>query len=355
MKYIIGIETSCDDTAVGFFDILQKKVSLNIVHNQNSAHAEFGGIVPEIAGRKQLQNITLIMNKLKKLSKLNVDEINFFCVTTEPGLIGSLLVGVNFTRTLAWAFDKPVIGINHLDGHIFSPLIENSQLTFPYLCLLISGGNTILCEVKSIYEVNILGKTRDDAVGETFDKVAKMLGLQYPGGPKVEYLAKKWNGSLFNLPVPLKKTKDISFSYSGLKTAVRILAQQEGVLRTEQPLLELSQLEKLDKNKREKIMKICSSFQTAVAESLYIKCKEAIKNSQLKKLSIVGGSACNNFIFNYLKKKLEPEEVQIYRPSLPYCLDNGAMIAYVGYLYFKADKKILEKKSIAVKIANIIK
>ena len=231
MKYILGIESTCDDTGLGAVDSQTGEIIYNKIVPQTTLHSRFGGVVPEIASRGHLKNLFPLIDEFfappkstsPKTTKqeITVQEIDLLSVSCKPGLIGSLLIGTSFTNALAWAWDKKIVGVDHLVAHLLSPLINNQGLSFPYLCFLISGGHSMAVLVKEIGDYQLLGKTQDDALGEAFDKTAKILGLCYPGGPLIEKIASLWVGELLQLPIPLKKHAGYNFSYSGLKTATK--------------------------------------------------------------------------------------------------------------------------------------
>ena len=230
MGYILGIESTCDDSGLGVVNSQTGEIIYNKVVSQTNLHSKFGGVVPEIASRGHLKNLPPLIDEFIASQKstspkttkqeITVQEIDILSVSCKPGLIGSLLIGTSFTNALAWAWDKKIVGVDHLEAHLLSPLINNRELSFPYLCFLISGGHSMAVLVKEIGDYQLLGKTQDDALGEAFDKTAKILGLCYPGGPLIEKIASLWDGELLQLPIPLKKHAGYNFSYSGLKTAI---------------------------------------------------------------------------------------------------------------------------------------
>ncbi len=306
--YILGIETSCDETAVAIINE-QKKIYANVIYSQIKEHKIFGGVVPEIASRKHIEKIKIITEKAFEDAGLKPKDIDTIAVTQGPGLIGSLLVGVNFAKALAYALNKKLFFVNHIEGHILSVLIEQ-DIRFPFISLVASGGHTNLFKVESIGKYTLLGKTLDDAAGEAFDKVAKMLDLGYPGGPIVEKLSKNGNENAINFPKAFIEKENYNFSFSGLKTAVRNY---------------------LIKNKNFKIEDVCASFQKAVADVFIFKIKESIENFNIERICFSGGVACNSYIRNRIKEFCKKEGVEFYFPSPIFCTDNAVMIALAGY------------------------
>ena len=312
---VLGIETSCDETSVAIVDA-NKQILTNLVLSQTDEHKAYGGVVPEIAARSHILHLKPLINAAFQETKLSINDIDAIAVTAGPGLIGGLIVGLMFGKGLALAANKPLIAVNHLEGHALTARLVN-DLTFPYLLLLISGGHCQILEVLGVGDYRMLGSTLDDAAGEAFDKVAKMLGLGCPGGPIIEQLAKQGNVKAFQLPLPLAKQNNCDFSFSGLKTAVkRIIDSQE----------------KIDEKF---IQDICASFQYAVAQILCIKLEKAFtiysaKHATDKKLIIAGGVAANNYLNNKFKKLAEENDFALFVPPIKLCTDNAAMIAWAG-------------------------
>jgi len=320
---ILAIETSCDETAVS---IIQENgndkplILSNVVSSQIEVHKEFGGVVPELAARSHIEKIDLIAKKAIEESKIKIEEIDAVAATAGPGLIVCLSVGLNFGKTIALSINKPFIAVNHLEGHALSPKI-NKKINYPYLLLLISGGHTQFLEVNGVNKYRRLGTTIDDALGEAFDKTAKLLGIEYPGGPKIEKWAKKGNENYFKLPKPIIKRGGCNLSFAGLKTAV---------LRTSKKL----------KNQKEKYH-LAASFQKVINEILYEKTKvamyEFLKNKKNKKnvFVIAGGVASNLSIRENLSKLAEEKNFISIFPPINLCSDNAAMIAWAGIERFK--------------------
>lgn len=307
MKDIItlGIESSCDETSVAIVKN-GREVWSNVINTQIPIHTQFGGVVPEIASRKHIENISNVTREALKEANVTFDDIDIIACTYGPGLVGALLVGVSYAKALSYALKKPLVGVNHIEGHIAANYITNKNLEPPFLCLIVSGGHTNLVHIKSYKEFEILGKTRDDAIGEAFDKVARVIGLGYPGGPKVDKLAKEGNADIV---LPKTKFENLDFSFSGIKTAVINLHHKTP-----------------DINKAN----LCASFEKTVTEELLENTIKAAKDLNINKIALAGGVSANSFIrasFEQLKSK----GYEVYYPDLKLCTDNAAMIACGGY------------------------
>lgn len=323
---ILGIETSCDETSIAVYDTRHGMLS-NVTFSQTDMHKLFGGVVPEIASRAQIEKITPIAFEALEKAQLSLDDISAIAVTNRPGLPGSLLVGVCFAKALAYATGKKLIGINHLEGHAFSSCIEN-DVPFPHLCITASGGHTSLYLMHGFGNYEVLGQTADDAAGEAFDKVAKLLGLAYPGGPLIEKLARtvKFH-DFFNYPRHALHSLD--FSFSGLKTAVLYDLVKRGAydLRTK-TLLDTSE---------ELKQKVASSLLVCIADTFTGKISTALKKyPHVKAVTFVGGVACNRYIRERITALCAAHELPFFAPTPQYCTDNGGMIAFVGA--YKAQK-----------------
>ena len=310
---ILGIETSCDDTGIALIKCNQQKecqILSNVISSQIEVHAPFGGVVPNLAARAHLENIKPTLEEA--LEQANNPKIDLIAVTKEPGLLPCLLVGINFAKALAYNWSMPIIEINHIKGHIYANWLNNSNIEFPILCLVVSGGHTQLVLMKNHKDFKILGETRDDAAGEAFDKVAKLLGLGYPGGPMVSQKALKGNVSAFDLPRPMIKNKDYDFSFSGLKTAVFYKVK--------------SKKEKLSKKY---INDMSASFQQAVIDVLINKTIKAANEFNVKTIILSGGVAANLELRKQIKEKIKKDlsNVNFQMPEIKLCTDNGAMIA----------------------------
>ncbi len=312
--YILAIESSCDETSMA---IVKNGCFIDsfTVLTQMDTHAEYGGVVPEIASRMHTENITLVLEETMKKSKITLEEVDAIAVTYAPGLLGSLLVGVEFAKTLAFVYKKPLIAVNHTIGHIYANAIEN-KLTFPLLALAVSGGHTDLILMEDDYKFKILGSTLDDAIGECFDKVARVLDLKYPGGPNVEKLALEGKPT-YSLPKPVNDNT-YNFSFSGLKSAIINLVHNERQRGNE--------IRKAD---------LACSFQTVAFDELARKVELALKNIEVKELIIAGGVAASNNLRDEIKKVADKYNVNLNIPNKKYCTDNAAMIGAAAYPLFK--------------------
>jgi len=318
---ILAIETSCDDTSIALIECNQGicHILSNIVSSQIEIHAPYGGIVPNLAARAHLKNLEPCLGQALKDAKN--PEIDLIATTIGPGLIPSLLVGANFAKALAYKWNKPIIGINHIEGHIYANWIINSKIDFPALCLIVSGGHTQLILMKDHGKYELLGQTRDDAAGEAFDKVAKLLGLGYPGGPIISQKAKSGDNKGFNLPRPMINSNDFDFSFSGLKTAVLYQVKKQKGKLSEQYISDMS-----------------ASFQQAAIDVLVSKTLKAAKEYQSKTVMLSGGVAANLELRKQLKESIEKQtKAKFLMPEIEFCTDNGAMIAMAAF-FRKSDK-----------------
>lgn len=308
-SYIMAIESSCDETACA---IVQggRKVIANTVASQIKTHEQYGGVIPEIAAREHLESINVVIDKTFIDANLKPDDISAFAGTVGPGLVGCLLVGLNATKTLALVHDKPFIGVNHLNAHVSANFID-TDLEPPFIALLVSGGHTQLIDVKSYSDLEIIGETIDDAVGEAYDKVARLIGLPYPGGPKLDKMAHEGNPNAFKLPEA--KVGEFDFSFSGLKTAT-------------------SRLVKSFDGKDLPLADICASFQECVSETLIKKVKHALEVKGYKQVVIAGGVAANSEIRRKIFE-LEKDGYRVNAPIMKYCTDNASMVASSAYFF----------------------
>ena len=310
---ILGIETSCDETSLAIYESAQenKKSSIldSVVSSQIKIHSHFGGVVPEIASRNHIIKLEPLLKELLDKSGISIKEIDLIGVTNRPGLIGALFTGLAFAKALGYALKKPVIGINHLLGHTLSAELIYEELYPPYFSLIISGGHTHLFFVDSCYNFSLIAKTVDDALGEAFDKVSKMLNLGYPGGPIIEKLASHGNSTTIPMPIAMEHSQN--FSFSGLKTYIKLLVNKNCY----------------------KPEDIAASFQFTVAKTLFKKIIINRKKHNIKKLIISGGVAANNYIKNYLREHLK--EIELYIPPPRLCTDNAEMIAYAAFKLFR--------------------
>ena len=303
---IMGIESSCDETSVAIVKNGREVLS-NVINSQIKIHEEYGGVVPEIASRCHTEVINKIMKEALEEAKVTLDDIDAIAVTHGPGLVGALLVGVSFAKGLSYVTGKPLIPVNHIEGHIAGNYLTHNDLKPPFLCLIISGGHTHLVKVTDYNDFEILGKTRDDAVGEAFDKVARVVGLGYPGGPKVDNLAKEGKP---NIKLPVTHFDNLDFSFSGIKTAVINLNHKD------------PNINKAD---------LCASFQAAVTEMLTSNVIKAIKEFDTDKIVIAGGVSRNSYIRKSFDDLANELNIKVYYPEPILCTDNAAMIAAMGY------------------------
>ncbi len=316
---IMGIESSCDETSVAIVKNGRDVLS-NCINSQIKIHEEYGGVVPEIASRCHTEVINGIMKQALKEANVTLDDIDAIAVTEGPGLVGALLVGVSYSKGLSYVTGKPLIAVNHIEGHIAGNYITHKDLKPPFLCLIISGGHTHLVNVKSYNDFEILGKTRDDAIGEAFDKVARVVGLGYPGGPKVDNLAKEGKPTI---KLPVTHFENLDFSFSGIKTAVINLNHKD------------PNINKAD---------LCASFQSAVTEMLLTNMKKAVELYSSDKIVIAGGVSRNSFIRSSFDNFAKELNIKVYYPEPILCTDNAAMIAASGYYNYinneRADLKL---------------
>lgn len=309
---LLAIETSCDETGVALFSEDGSFIK-HLLYSQVALHSPFGGIVPEIASRKQLEVLPHLINQLLKETHTEIKQIKAIAVTFGPGLIGSLLVGVSFAKALSWALKVPLIKIDHLEAHL-SVIFLEKEVKFPFIGLLVSGGHTALFLVESFEDFKLLGHTRDDAAGEAFDKVAKLLNLGYPGGPKISELAEKGNRKAINFPRPLLEDPVLDFSFSGLKTAV---------------------LNYLKINPDFKVEDVCASFEDAVCEVLIKKTLKASKKFKIPRIVVAGGVASNKRLRELFLEEGQKNSIEVYFPSAEFCTDNGAMVGVLGWYKWK--------------------
>ena len=311
----MGIESSCDETSVAIVKNGREILS-NVIDTQIPIHEKYGGVVPEIASRNHIEAISRVTKKALEEANISFEQIDAITPTYGPGLVGALLVGLSYAKALSFATNKPLVGVNHIQGHIAANYITYKELEPPFICVMMSGGNTQIVHVKNYTEFEVLGKTRDDAIGEAFDKVARVVGLGYPGGPKVDKLAKEGQANI-ELPKTHFDEDTLDFSFSGIKTAVINLHHKNP-----------------DINKAD----LCASFEKNVTETLMENVKKAIEKTGIKKITLAGGVSANSYIRNEFLK-LEQEGIKVYMPDLKLCTDNAAMIASAGYYNFVSGKR----------------
>ena len=317
---ILGIETSCDETGVAIYDE-EKGLIANQLHTQIALHADYGGVVPELASRDHIRKLAPLLQAALQEANLTAKDIDGVAYTSGPGLVGALLVGSTVARSLAYAWNIPAIGVHHMEGHLLAPMLEDNPPHFPFVALLVSGGHTQLVRVDGVGRYELLGESIDDAAGEAFDKTAKLLGLDYPGGAALARLALNGTPNRFAFPRPMTDRPGLDFSFSGLKTfaanTLHQVMQEEG---------ELTEQSKAD---------IAYAFQEAVVDTLAIKCKRALKQTGLKRLVIAGGVSANKQLRQTLAELMQQLGGEVFYPQPQFCTDNGAMIAYAGFLRLK--------------------
>lgn len=312
---VLGIETSCDETAVAVYDS-EAGLLADILFSQVAVHAEYGGVVPELASRDHVRKLLPLIRQVLMSSHSTPADIDGVAYTSGPGLIGALMVGASVGRSLAYAWQVPCLGVHHMEGHLLAPQLENNPPEFPFIALLVSGGHTQLVEVAAIGQYKILGESLDDAAGEAFDKAAKMLDLDYPGGPEIAKLAEQGDITRFKFPRPMTDRPGLDFSFSGLKTfTLNTVAQHRGddVLPDDQTMAD-----------------IACAFQEAVVDTLAIKCRRALESTGLKRLVVAGGVSANTRLREKLERSLAKLQGEVFYARHEFCTDNGAMIAYAG-------------------------
>lgn len=323
--YILGIESSCDETSISIVKNGYEEVATTVL-TQMDTHAKFGGVVPEIASRMHTENITMVLEDCLNKANMKVSDVDAIAVTYAPGLLGGLLVGVEFAKVLSYVYNKPLIATHHIAGHIYANNLVK-KLEFPLLALVVSGGHTELVMMKGDYEFEVLGTTKDDAIGECFDKVARVLGLPYPGGPNVEKYA-KLGSNTYDLPIPMNND-ELNFSFSGLKSAVINLSHNEEQRGHE--------IRKYD---------LACSFQTVAVGEVVRKTKLAIEKYNVKRVIVAGGVSANGYLRDEMQKLCNEKNVDLSIPPLKYCTDNATMIACAAYpQYLKHDFADLSLKA----------
>lgn len=313
---VLGIETSCDETGIAVYDE-QLGLLSHTLYSQVKLHADYGGVVPELASRDHVRKIIPLIRQALADSGISVDDIDGVAYTKGPGLVGALLVGACVGRALAYAWGKPAVGVNHMEGHLLAPMLEEERPEFPFLALLVSGGHSLLVGVEGIGQYEVLGESVDDAAGEAFDKTAKLMGLDYPGGPRLSKLAAKGESGHYRFPRPMTDKPGLNFSFSGLKTfAANTIASEPDDEQTR--------------------ANIACAFEEAVVDTLAIKCKRALKQTGYSRLIIAGGVSANTRLRSSLAQMMQELNGQVYYPRGEFCTDNGAMIAYAGLQRIKA-------------------
>lgn len=309
---VLGIESSCDETGIALYDS-DKGLLAHTLHSQIDLHAQYGGVVPELASRDHIHRAIPLIEEALKQANLKRDDIDGVAYTAGPGLIGALLVGAAIGRSIAYGLGVPAIEIHHMEGHLLAPMLEEERPEFPFVALLVSGGHTMLVDVQAVGEYEILGESLDDAAGEAFDKTAKMLGLGYPGGPVLAQCAEKGETGIYKFPRPMTDRPGLDFSFSGLKTFT------------------LNTWNKSDKSEQDRA-NVSRAFQDAVVDTLAIKCKRAMQQTGYETLVLAGGVSANKGLREKLSQFAEQQGFNLFYPRPEFCTDNGAMIAYAGCL-----------------------
>ncbi len=313
---ILGIESSCDETGIAIYDDEQGLLAHQL-YSQVKMHADYGGVVPELASRDHVRKTLPLIEAAFAEANCGPEDLDGVAYTAGPGLVGALLVGSSIARSLAYGWKLPTVAVHHMEGHLLAPMLEEKVPEFPFVALLVSGGHTLLVKVSAIGEYEVLGESVDDAAGEAFDKTAKLLGLDYPGGPLLAKLAEQGTPNRFKFPRPMTDRPGLDFSFSGLKTFAANTIRSEGDdLQT-----------KAD---------IAHAFQTAVIDTLAIKCKRALKETGIKRLVIAGGVSANTYLREQLEQVMQGMQGEVFYPRPAFCTDNGAMIAYAGMQRLKA-------------------
>ena len=317
---ILGIETSCDETGIAVYDDAQGLLSHEL-YSEVKLHADYGGVVPELASRDHVRKIVPLIEKAMADANTSPQDLDGVAFTQGPGLVGALLVGSSVGRSLAYAWNVPAVGVHHMEGHLLAPMLETQAPGFPFVALLVSGGHSMLVKVEGIGQYELLGESIDDAAGEAFDKTAKLLGLDYPGGPLLAKLAEKGEPGHYKFPRPMTDRPGLDFSFSGLKTfAANTIRDSDGSEQSQ--------------------ANIAFAFQEAVIDTLIIKCKRALKQTGMKTLVIAGGVSANTMLREKMTSLMQDMGGEVFYPSLAYCTDNGAMIAYAGMQRLKAGETL---------------
>jgi N6-L-threonylcarbamoyladenine synthase len=321
---VLGIESSCDETGLALFDS-DRGLLAHTLHSQVEVHAEYGGVVPELASRDHIRYLVPLLEQVLQQASVSKADLDGIAYTAGPGLIGALMSGASVGRSLAWALDIPAVEVHHMEGHLLAPMLEDNPPEFPFVALLVSGGHTLLAFVKGIGQYELLGQSLDDAAGEAFDKTAKLLGLGYPGGPALADMAERGRAGVYKFPRPMVDRPGLDFSFSGLKTFALNTMQSEA--QKNEADGELSGQTKAD---------ISLAFEEAVVDTLKIKCRRALEQQHCDKLVIAGGVGANKRLRLSLAEMIEQQAGHLYYPRVEFCTDNGAMIAQAGCLRLEA-------------------
>ncbi|MGM0525684.1 MAG: tRNA (adenosine(37)-N6)-threonylcarbamoyltransferase complex transferase subunit TsaD [Pseudomonadota bacterium] len=322
---VLGIETSCDETGIAIYDT-EKGLLAHQLYSQVKLHADYGGVVPELASRDHVRKTLPLITAALQQAEMTPEQLDGVAYTVGPGLVGALLVGSCIGRSLAFGWDLPAVGVHHMEGHLLAPMLEEQQPEFPFVALLVSGGHTQLVQVRGIGDYQLLGESVDDAAGEAFDKTAKLMGLDYPGGPRLAALASKGRSGQYKFPRPMTDRPGLDFSFSGLKTfAANTLASNPSDQQT--------------------LADIARAFEDAVVDTLVIKCKRALQHTGYQRLVVAGGVSANQHLREQLAALVSQVNGQVYYPRTEFCTDNGAMIALAGALRLQAG----ERESLSIK------
>ncbi|MFB0981042.1 MAG: tRNA (adenosine(37)-N6)-threonylcarbamoyltransferase complex transferase subunit TsaD [Alteromonadaceae bacterium] len=328
---ILGIETSCDETGIAIYDDgngdLPEGIVAHRLYSQIAVHADYGGVVPELASRDHVRKTIPLIKEVLKEANLTPADLDGVAYTAGPGLVGALLVGCSIGRSLAYGWGLPAVPVHHMEGHLLAPMLEENVPDFPFVALLVSGGHTMLVRVDGIGQYEMLGESVDDAAGEAFDKTAKLLGLDYPGGPALSKMAEKGTKGRFTMPRPMTSRPGLDFSFSGLKTAAGTIIRKEIELQKSQGNQGMDEQTHAD---------VAYAFQEAVVETLAIKCRRALQQCELKRLVIAGGVSANTSLREKLGEITKKLGGEVFYPRPEFCTDNGAMIAYAGLQRLKA-------------------
>ena len=319
-RLTLGIETSCDETGIALYDE-HKGLLADVLYSQVELHADYGGVVPELASRDHVRKTLPLIQQVLDKANCSKKDITGVAYTAGPGLVGALLVGTSIGRSLAWAWGVPAVAVHHMEGHLLAPLLEDNPPAFPFVALLVSGGHTLLVEVNGIGRYKIIGETLDDAAGEAFDKTAKLLGLNYPGGPALAKLALQGDPKRFRFPRPMTNRPGLDFSFSGLKTFAITTLRDNSEADSDLPQTRAD---------------IARAFEDAVADTMAIKCKRALQQTGLKRLVMAGGVSANQSLRARLSTLSQQENFETFYPRPAFCTDNGAMIAFAGSLRLAA-------------------
>ncbi|MFQ0970698.1 tRNA (adenosine(37)-N6)-threonylcarbamoyltransferase complex transferase subunit TsaD [Gilliamella sp. BG1] len=316
---ILGIETSCDETGIAIYDDVNGLIA-NQLYSQIKLHADYGGVVPELASRDHIRKTVPLIQVALKQANLTAHDIDGVAYTAGPGLIGALMVGASIGRSLAYAWNVPAVAVHHMEGHLLAPMLEDNPPEFPFVALLVSGGHTQLISVTGIGKYELIGESIDDAAGEAFDKTAKLLGLDYPGGAKLSKLAEQSSGARFHFPRPMTDRPGLDFSFSGLKTAAANMIHQHSDNNIIDPQTKAD---------------IARAFEDALVDTLVIKVRRALEQTRFKNLVVAGGVSANKTLRTKLTELMHQRKGKVFYPRLEFCTDNGAMIAYAGMIHLK--------------------